>query len=97
MPAPYNLDLFEAMQADGRIRARVLYMEMAAPDTRWGDVSLPDGSEVLNGGWTSVAGGRIHWNPGVLAAIRRSHPDLVVVTGDSSLTAQLVMRGIHDH
>lgn len=92
MPSPYSLDLFAAMEVDGRIQLRVLYMEMAAPDTYWGHVGLPDSAEVLPGGWMNLGGGRVHYNRGVVRAIRRSQPDLVVVVGYSSLTTQWVMR-----
>ncbi len=92
MPSPYSLDLFGAMAADRRIAPRVLYMEMSAPDTYWGNVPLPDYSEILDGGWRNLGGGRIHWNPGVNHAIRASRPDLVVVAGYSSVTAQVAMR-----
>jgi glycosyltransferase involved in cell wall biosynthesis len=95
MPSPYTLDLFAAIAADGKIAPHVLYMEMAAPDTYWGSVPVPEYSEILKGGWRSLGGGRIHWNPGVAGAIRRSRPDLVVVAGYSSLTAQVAMRWLH--
>ena len=91
MPSPYTLDLFEAMEADGRITPRVLYMEMAAPDTYWGRVALPASAEVLRGGWHNIGGGRVHLNLGVVRALARSRPDLVVVAGYSSLTAQIAM------
>jgi glycosyltransferase involved in cell wall biosynthesis len=92
MPSPYSLDLFAAMEVDGRITPHVLYLEMAAPDTYWGQVPLPESAEVLAGGWRNFGGGRVHWNPGAIAAVRRSRPDLVVVSGYSSLTSQVVMR-----
>ena len=92
MPSPYSLDQFAAMEVDGRIEPRVLYMEMAAPDTYWGQVPLPESSQVLPGSWTMVRGGRVHRNPGVIQAIRDSRPDLVVVSGYSSVTSQVVMR-----
>jgi glycosyltransferase involved in cell wall biosynthesis len=95
MPSPYSLDLFAAMEADGRIKPRVLYMEMAAPDTYWGQVRLPDSAEVLSGGWRNIGGGRVHWNSGVVRAIRQSRPDLVVVSGYNSLTCQRAMRWLH--
>jgi glycosyltransferase involved in cell wall biosynthesis len=95
MPSPYSLDLFAAMEVDGRITPRVLYLEMAAPDTYWGQVPLPESAEVLAGGWKNVGGGRVHWNRGAIAAVRRSRPDLVVVSGYSSLTSQMVMRWLH--
>jgi glycosyltransferase involved in cell wall biosynthesis len=92
MPSPYSLDLFAAMEVDGRIKPRVLYLEMAAPDTYWGRVPLPESAEVLAGGWRNIGGGRVHWNPGAIAAIRHSQPDLAVISGYSSLTSQFVMR-----
>ena len=91
MPSPYTLDLFAAIEADGRISPRVLYMEMAAPDTHWGKAPLPESAEILKGGWNNLGGGRVHWNPGVTRAIRGSRPDLVVVAGYSSVTAQIAM------
>jgi glycosyltransferase involved in cell wall biosynthesis len=92
MPSPYSRDLFAAIRADGRVQLEVLYMEMSAPDTRWGEVPLRDHERVLPGGWRNVGGGRVHWNPGVIRALRQSQPDLVVVAGYSSLTSQLAMR-----
>lgn len=92
MPSPYTLDLFAAIEADGRIVPRVLYMEMAAPDTHWGSVPLPASATILDGGWRSIGGGRVHWNPGVIRAIRESSPDVVVVAGYSSITTQIAMR-----
>jgi glycosyltransferase involved in cell wall biosynthesis len=95
MPSPYSVDLFAAIEADGRITPRVLYMEMAAPDTYWGQVRLPESAEVLPGGWRNIGGGRVHWNSGVIRAIRQSRPDLVVVSGYNSLTCQRAMRWLH--
>src|SRR5271157_1611550 len=95
MPSPYSLDLFAAMEVDGRIMPRVLYMEMAAPDTYWGQVPLPESAEVLPGGWMNIGGGRVQWNSGVIRAIRMSRPDLVVVSGYNSLTCQQAMRWLH--
>ncbi len=67
--------------------------EMAAPDTHWAArVPLPESAEILTGGWNNLGGGRVHFNPGVIGALRRSRPDLVVVAGYSSLTAQVAMR-----
>jgi glycosyltransferase involved in cell wall biosynthesis len=95
MPSPYSVDLFAAIEADARIAPRVLYMEMGAPDTYWGQVRLPESAEVLPGGWRNIGGGRVHWNSGVIRAIRRSRPDLVVVSGYNSLTCQRAMRWLH--
>jgi glycosyltransferase involved in cell wall biosynthesis len=82
------------MEADGRIQSHVIYMEMAAPDTYWGQSSLPESAQVLGGGWWNIGGGRVHWNPGVLGAVKRSRPELVVIVGYSSLTSQLAMASL---
>jgi glycosyltransferase involved in cell wall biosynthesis len=92
MPSPYTLDLFAAMEKDGRIAPHVLYMEMTQPETHWGHVRLPHSAELLFGGGANLGGGRVQWNPRVIGAIRRSRPDLVVVSGYSSLTNQIAMR-----
>ena len=67
MPSPYTQDLFDAMWRDGRIQPRVLYLEMAAPDTFWGNVPLPDYATVLPGFWLHFLGGRVHFNRGAFA------------------------------
>lgn len=92
MPAPYMQDLFAAMRDDGRIIPRVLYMEMAAPDTYWGRRTLPPNETVLDGRWFSILGGRVHWNRGVLAALRGSASDIHVISGYSSLTCQAAVQ-----
>ena len=97
MPSPYIQDLFAAIADDGRILPRVFYMEMAAPETHWGEASLPSYATILSGGWRMIGGGRVHWNPGAIQAIRDSSPDIVVVAGYSSVTAQFVMRWLQWH
>src|SRR5262245_39511986 len=59
MPSPYVQDLFEAMQQDGRVMVRVFYMEMAAPDTHWGDARLPSYASILPGTAFQALGIRI--------------------------------------
>ena len=95
MPTPYTQDLFHAMTIDGRIRPRVFYMEMAAPDTYWGKVPLPDYATVLPGFWVPFLGGRVHLNRGAVRAIAADTPDVVVVSGYAGLTNQVVMRWLH--
>lgn len=94
MPSPYMRDLFDAMMADGRIDLRVHYQEMEAPDTLWGQVSLPDYAELLPGNWYWFGGGRVYHNPGALQRILAFDPDIVVVQGYSGITNQFVMRGL---
>jgi glycosyltransferase involved in cell wall biosynthesis len=95
MPSPYTQDLFAAMRQDGRIRPRVYYMEMAAPDTHWGNVSLSEYERVLPGFWLPFLGGRVHFNRGTVRAIAADRPDLVVVSGYMTFTVQIVMRWLH--
>lgn len=92
MPSPYTQDVFAAMERDGRIRPRVYYMEMSAPDTRWGNVSLAEYEQVLPGFWLPFLGGRVHFNRGAIQAIADDRPDVVVVAGYMTATTQLVMR-----
>jgi glycosyltransferase involved in cell wall biosynthesis len=91
MPSPYVQDLFEAIQADGRVEPRVFYMEQSAPDTYWGRVSLPDYASILPGRGFQVAGIRTHVNPGAWRTIADWRPDVVVVAGYTSVTCHLVM------
>lgn len=92
MPSPYIQDLFEAMDRDGRLDLHVFYMEMAAPDTHWGDAPLPSYSGILPGRGLQALGVRTHINPGASRVISDWDPDLVVVGGYTSLTCQYVMR-----
>jgi len=92
MPSPYTLDLFQALHVNGDIDLHALFMEMTAPDLPWGSVALPQYASLLRGSWCNVGGGRVHCNPGVLGALTATKPDVVVVSGYSSLTTQLVMR-----
>lgn len=97
MPVPYMQDLFAAMRADGRAELSVLYMEMAAPDTYWGERSLPQGERILPGRWFNFLGGRIHYNPTVTSALSEDDADIVVVSGYSSLTAHVAMQWLSKH
>ncbi len=92
MPTPYSQDLFQTIQRDGRISPRVFYLEMAAPDTYWGKVPLPDFASLLPGFWVPCLGGRLHVNRGAIRAIAAAEPDVVVVAGYAGVTNQLVMR-----
>jgi glycosyltransferase involved in cell wall biosynthesis len=92
MPSPYTQDLFQAMHRDGRISPRVFYLEMAAPDTYWGKVSLPEYATVLPGFWFPFLGGRMHINRGAIRAIAAVESDVVVVAGYAGVTNQAVTR-----
>jgi glycosyltransferase involved in cell wall biosynthesis len=90
-PSPYMRDLFAAMTRDGRIAPRVLYLEKGTPTHGWDEERLPGYAEVLPGGWVRFLGARVHANPGAVAHIRRTRPDVAVVAGYSGLTNQAVM------
>ncbi|MBI4470310.1 MAG: glycosyltransferase family 4 protein [Acidobacteria bacterium] len=87
-------DLFDAMVNHAGMDLRVHYLEMAAPDTYWGDVLLPEYADVLTGGWFWFLDGRIHYNPGAARRVLAERPDVAVVAGYSGLTNQLVMRAL---
>jgi glycosyltransferase involved in cell wall biosynthesis len=97
MPSPYIQDLFQGMVADGRIEPQVHYLEMASPDTYWGDCALPDYAEVLPGHWFGFMGSRIHVNPGAARRVLAGRPDVVVVAGYAGLTNQAVMARLRLH
>jgi glycosyltransferase involved in cell wall biosynthesis len=97
MPAPYMLDLFEAIHRDPRFRLSVHFLErpaVAAPGVYWQEKPLPSYSSVLPGGWFFFSKARIHLNTGLFTALHSDQPDVVVVMGYSSLTYQLAMYGL---
>jgi glycosyltransferase involved in cell wall biosynthesis len=94
MPAPYMMDLFEAIHHDRRFCLTVHFLEkpaVAAPGVYWQEKSLPAYASVLPGGWVWFLRARVHINTGLFAALAKDRPDVVVVLGYSSLTWQLAM------
>lgn len=97
MPAPYMMDLFEAIHRDARFRLTVHFLEkpaVAAPGVYWQERELPSYAAVLPGGWFSFSRARIHVNTGLFAALEKDRPDVVVVLGYVGLTCQLAMYGL---
>ena len=93
MPSPYMRDLFEVMAADPQFDLRVYYLEMTAP-IRTGAMcrchAMPrfcraSGCGLWEGAFISILA-----LPGEFA----HNPDVVVVTGYSGITNQLVMRDL---
>lgn len=95
MPSPYMEDFFGAMQADPEFDLRVLYQELAAPDTHWNCSSLPGYAQLLPGRWIPFLGGRLHWNPSVVREMDRSEADLYIVQGYAGFTPQKAMRWLN--
>src|SRR5262249_28788394 len=94
MPAPYMMDLFEAIHQDPRFELAVFFLErpaVAAPGVYWRERAIPSYASVLPGGWFRFSKARVHMNVGLLSALDRCRPDIVVVLGYSSLTCQLAM------
>src|SRR5947209_14138575 len=82
MPAPYMVDLFEAIHRDARFCLKVYFLEkpaVAAPGVYWQEKPLPPYASVLPGGWFFFSRARVHLNTGLFAAITRDRPDVVVV------------------
>jgi glycosyltransferase involved in cell wall biosynthesis len=97
MPAPYMMDLFDAIHQDPRICLTVYFLErpaVAAPGVYWREKALPSYSSVLPGGWFFFIRARVHLNTGLFAALDKDRPDVVVVLGYSSITFQLAMYGL---
>jgi glycosyltransferase involved in cell wall biosynthesis len=97
MPAPYMMDLFEAIHQDSRFRLTVHFLEkpaVAAPGVYWKERPLPSYASVLPGGWFYFVRARIHLNAGLFEALEKDRPDVVVVMGYSSLTYQYAMYGL---
>jgi glycosyltransferase involved in cell wall biosynthesis len=94
MPAPYMMDLFEAIHQDPRFCLKVHFLEkpaVAAPGVYWQDRLLPSFANVLPGGWIWFIRARVHLNAGVFSTLDEDRPDVVIVLGYSSITCQLAM------
>jgi hypothetical protein len=94
MPAPYMMDLFEAIHRDPRFCLTVYFLEkpaVAAPGVYWREKPLPSYASVLPGAWFFFSRARVHFNTGFFSALDKDRPDLVVVMGYFSLTCQLAM------
>jgi glycosyltransferase involved in cell wall biosynthesis len=94
MPSPYMVDLFDAIHQDPRFRLTVHFLErpaVAAPGVYWQEKPLPAYSSVLPGGWFWFSRSRVHFNTGLLEALDKDQPDVVVVMGYFSVTCQLAM------
>jgi glycosyltransferase involved in cell wall biosynthesis len=94
MPAPYMIDLFDALHRDDRFELTVYFLEkpaVAAPGVYWKEKPVPSYASVLKGGWCWIFGARVHLNFGLFEALEKSRPEIVVVLGYSSLTCQCAM------
>jgi glycosyltransferase involved in cell wall biosynthesis len=97
MPAPYMLDLFEAIHQDPRFCLAVHFLErpaVAAPGVYWQEKPLPSYASVLPGGWFWFSRARVHVNTGLFEALSKDRPDVVIVMGYVSPTCQLAMYGL---
>lgn len=95
MPSPYMKDFFGAMHADPEFDLHVLYQELAAPDTHWNRLALPDYAQLLPGRWIPFLGGRLHWNPSVVCEMEHSDAELYIVQGYAGFTSQKAMKWLN--
>ncbi|MEE4538576.1 MAG: glycosyltransferase family 4 protein [Erythrobacter sp.] len=92
MPAPYQRELFAALNEFPGVRAEVRYFTAMSQDRDWQDPILSPSEFVMPGRTLHRLGGSAHWNSSVISEIKASHADLVVVSDYSAPTAQLAMR-----
>lgn len=92
MPAPYQRELFAAVNRLPNIRAEVRYFTAMSKDRDWRDPSLSSSEAVMPGTTLDRLGASAHWNHTVISEIKASQADLVVVSDYSAPTAQLAMR-----
>lgn len=92
MPAPYQQELFLALNKLPDVEANVRYFTAAARDRDWRAPSLSAAEAVMPGTTLHRLGASAHWNRSVILEIKASHADLVVVSDYSAPTAQLAMR-----
>lgn len=92
MPAPYQRELFAALNSLPNVRAEVRYFTAMSQDRDWRDPSLSSLEAVMSGTTLHRLGASAHWNNSVISEIKASQADLVVVSDYSAPTAQLAMR-----
>jgi glycosyltransferase involved in cell wall biosynthesis len=92
MPSPYQRELFNALQSDGRMEIRVLYCTQFARDRNWSTPGLNPFEEILPGKTIGWLGPSAHFNPCIIKILREDTSDLFVLSDYSALTTQIAMR-----
>jgi glycosyltransferase involved in cell wall biosynthesis len=92
MPSPYQRELFDALDSDGRAEIRVLYCAQHVHDRNWSIPALNSYEEILPGKVINWLGPSAHFNPTVINILRDDIFDLFVLSDYSSLTTQIAMR-----
>ncbi len=92
MPSPYQRELFQALQSDGRISIRVLYYTTTAADRNWSLGPLSACEEVLRGRTIGWLGPSAHVNRGIAEVLKKGSADLFVLSDYSAPTTQIAMR-----
>jgi glycosyltransferase involved in cell wall biosynthesis len=92
MPSPYQRELFNALDSDGRTEIRVLYCARHVYGRNWHIPALNTYEEVLPGKTINWLGPSAHFNPGIIRILRDDNSDLFVLSDYSALTTQMAMR-----
>jgi glycosyltransferase involved in cell wall biosynthesis len=92
MPSPYQRQLFQALNSDGRMEMRVLYYTQSAPDRNWSIDSLADYEGILPGRTIGWLGPSAHLNSGISRLLKNDSSELFILSDYSALTSQIAMR-----
>jgi glycosyltransferase involved in cell wall biosynthesis len=89
--APHRVELFNALAADPQIDLTVVYLARSDPSRRWMtyEAEMRYRREVLRG-WAQIARGEgyAHVTSGLVSALRRARPQVLVVGGWDQLAYQ---------
>jgi glycosyltransferase involved in cell wall biosynthesis len=88
-PSYHQVDLFDAIAADGLVDLKVLYQLPLTKGRQWATMPEPNHPHCILPAW--FASTLFHYNDSAIREIRAHKPDLVIVTQYSSLTYQTAM------
>ncbi|OSQ53505.1 glycosyltransferase family 4 protein [Marivita geojedonensis] len=94
IPSPYQRQLFSTIASSGEVEIKVFYYASSASDRQWKRPDFFDYERVLPGYSKDILGATTYWNPSANSEVKKFAPDVVIVSDYSSLTAQVVMRGL---
>jgi glycosyltransferase involved in cell wall biosynthesis len=95
IPSPYQRQLFEALESDGRLKIRVLYYARTAADRNWSTGPLAAYEEILPGKTLNWLGPSAHYNMDIATRLNKYSAELFVVSDYSAPTTQIAMRVLH--
>ena len=92
MPSPYQRELFEALDSDGRMGVRVLYHTRTTSDRNWSLGPLSAYEEILPGRTIGWLGPSAHVNREIAGLLKNESSDLFVLSDYSAPTTQIAMQ-----